>query len=190
MDTIVFQCSPRELRLTFTAWIYRNGHRSEHSARSRREPAPRSAFKATVKSEFRRSSRRLTQPPASRKRPRKAARTFPRCSGATRRRDAATLPASNDGPFAAWTAARKQPLHRRRRFRRRALAMPCRKLVQGRCSASRAADEHGTRSILAKVELRVLAAEPNWQEKRLSWANVTTPDNVAPTQRLRQSEPL
>ena len=37
---------------------------------------------------------------------------------------------------------------------------------------------------------KVLAAEPNWLENRLSLANVTTPDNVARKQRLRQSVPL
>ena len=37
--------------------------------------------------------------------------------------------------------------------------------------------------------LRVLAAEPNWLENRLSLANATTPDNVARKQRLRQSVP-
>ena len=52
-----------------------------------------------MKSEFRRSPRRLRQSPASRKRPRKAARTFPRCSGATRRRDAAALPANDRQAF-------------------------------------------------------------------------------------------
>ena len=38
--------------------------------------------------------------------------------------------------------------------------------------------------------LRVLAAEPNWLENRLSLANATKPDNVARKQWLRRSVPL